>query len=119
MNLEVRPTFINKGEIVKRLISDYYITGDGQAPEFMICIGDDFTDEDMFRALNGSGVPDDHYFACKVGSAEKMTLARWHLEEAQDVVFSMAGLVGLVDVNGKLPGAPLLTRMSTSKSQKL
>ena len=64
MNLEVRPTFINKGEIVKRLIANH-TTGDGEtageAPEFMISLGDDFTDEDMFRALNGSGLPEEDY----------------------------------------------------------
>lgn len=46
-NLEVRPTIVNKGEIVKRLL--------GQHPdvEFVMCAGDDKTDEDMFRALVG------------------------------------------------------------------
>ncbi|KAG0211913.1 threalose-6-phosphate phosphatase [Mortierella sp. GBA30] len=46
-NLEVRPTIVNKGEIVKRLL--------GQHPdvEFVMCAGDDKTDEDMFRALGG------------------------------------------------------------------
>ncbi|KAF9926205.1 threalose-6-phosphate phosphatase [Linnemannia zychae] len=46
-NLEVRPTIVNKGEIVKRLLA--------QHPEvdFVMCAGDDKTDEDMFRALSG------------------------------------------------------------------
>ncbi|KAF9953593.1 threalose-6-phosphate phosphatase, partial [Modicella reniformis] len=46
-NLEVRPTIVNKGEIVKKLL--------GQHPdvEFVMCAGDDKTDEDMFRALAG------------------------------------------------------------------
>jgi trehalose 6-phosphate synthase/phosphatase len=43
-NLEVRPRFVNKGEIAKRLVLEY---GDqpGDAPEFVLCLGDDFTDE--------------------------------------------------------------------------
>ncbi len=43
-NLEVRPRFVNKGEIVKRLVADY---GEGpeEIPEFVLCLGDDFTDE--------------------------------------------------------------------------
>ena len=43
-NLEVRPRFVNKGEIAKRLIQAY---GDkpGEPPEFVLCLGDDFTDE--------------------------------------------------------------------------
>ena len=46
-NLEVRPTIVNKGEIVKRLL------GQHSDVEFVMCAGDDKTDEDMFRALVG------------------------------------------------------------------
>src|SRR5690349_12064094 len=65
-NLEVRPTFINKGEIVKRLVSTYNAELKAAQQDklgFVICMGDDFTDEDMFRALNGVSAPND-------GSAE-------------------------------------------------
>ncbi|KAJ2534241.1 hypothetical protein IWW43_002473, partial [Coemansia sp. RSA 1935] len=44
--LEVRPISVNKGEIVKRLM--------GAKPkqwDFVVCAGDDKTDEDMFRSL--------------------------------------------------------------------
>lgn len=92
-NLEVRPTFINKGEIVKRLIADYGHEV-GCAPEFLICAGDDTTDEDMFRSLNGSGLDEDHYFTVTIGASSKMTLAHWHLLEPQDVINSMALLTG-------------------------
>lgn len=43
-NLEVRPRFVNKGEIAKRLVNEYGAE-EGQAPEFVLCLGDDFTDE--------------------------------------------------------------------------
>ena len=43
-NLEVRPTFVNKGEIAKRLVNEYG-HGTGDPPEFVLCAGDDFTDE--------------------------------------------------------------------------
>jgi trehalose 6-phosphate synthase/phosphatase len=43
-NLEVRPTFVNKGFIATRLVNEYG-TGPGKAPEFILCLGDDFTDE--------------------------------------------------------------------------
>lgn len=42
-NLEVRPRFVNKGEIAKRLVLEY----GNDAPEFVLCLGDDFTDEGM------------------------------------------------------------------------
>lgn len=43
-NLEVRPRFVNKGEIAKRLVNEYGID-EGAAPDFVLCLGDDFTDE--------------------------------------------------------------------------
>jgi trehalose 6-phosphate synthase/phosphatase len=112
MNLEVRPTFINKGEIAKRLVLDY---GNevGEPPEFTMCLGDDFTDEDMFRALNGSHLDPAHVFTITVGASSKMTLAHWHLLEPADVISSVALLNGgdadvadlgaLAVVEGKIP----------------
>ncbi|CAK7236770.1 hypothetical protein SBRCBS47491_009750 [Sporothrix bragantina] len=132
-NLEVRPTFINKGEIVKRLVSSYGsdmrsvasvgsrtpLENSGilsppsaasqQQPhdnelEFVLCMGDDATDEDMFRALNGLSTPHDddtpadvkpeHYFTVTVGASTKVTLACWHLLEPEDVIDCVALLAG-------------------------
>jgi trehalose 6-phosphate synthase/phosphatase len=45
-NIEIRPRFVNKGEIAKRLIRESSAEGDGP-PEFVLCLGDDFTDEGM------------------------------------------------------------------------
>jgi trehalose 6-phosphate synthase/phosphatase len=41
-NLEVRPSMINKGEMVKRLLSR--VT---EEYDFIMCAGDDRTDEDV------------------------------------------------------------------------
>jgi len=111
-NLEVRPTFINKGEIAKRLIASYGHEV-GEPPEFTLCLGDDFTDEDMFRALNGSNLPPEHFFTVTVGPSSKMTLARFHLLEPADVISSIALLNGgdtnigdlgaMAVVEGKIP----------------
>jgi trehalose 6-phosphate synthase/phosphatase len=46
-NLEVRPTFVNKGFIATRLVNEYGV-GPGEPPEFVLCSGDDFTDEGEF-----------------------------------------------------------------------
>jgi len=92
-NLEVRPTFINKGEFAKRLV-DGYGSEPGEPPEFTLCLGDDFTDEDMFRALNGSSLDQDHVFTVTVGASSKMTLAHWHLLEPKDVISAVALLNG-------------------------
>ncbi|KAJ2968896.1 hypothetical protein NQ176_g8951 [Zarea fungicola] len=96
-NIEVRPTFINKGEIVKRLIGRYHNPGSTANDddihagriEFALCSGDDATDEDMFRSLNavsGSVLETEHVFTVTVGASTKVTLAKWHLLEPEDVI---------------------------------
>ncbi|TKA30395.1 hypothetical protein B0A50_02622 [Salinomyces thailandicus] len=95
-NLEVRPRFVNKGEIAKKLVENYG-EGYGVAPDFVLCLGDDFTDEDMFRSLNSSKLDPEHVFAVTVGASSKQTLAKWHLLEPSDVVSSLALLNGQSD----------------------
>ena len=43
MNLEIRPKFVNKGEIARRLLEKY--RGHTQGSGFVLCAGDDTTDE--------------------------------------------------------------------------
>lgn len=95
-NLEVRPRFVNKGEIAKRLVKAYG-QGPSKEPDFVFCLGDDFTDEDMFRSLNASGLPTEHVFAVTVGASSKQTLAQWHLLEPTDVISAIALLNGQSD----------------------
>ncbi|QIW98478.1 hypothetical protein AMS68_003996 [Peltaster fructicola] len=90
-NLEVRPRFVNKGEIAKKLIREY--GGEpGQVPDFVLCLGDDFTDEDMFRSLRSSNLPRENIFAVTVGPSSKHTIATWHLLEPADVISTIAQL---------------------------
>lgn len=49
-NLEVRPKFVNKGEIAKRLVEAYGEDVES-APEFVLCLGDDVTDEGESSAV--------------------------------------------------------------------
>ncbi|KAJ5110768.1 Trehalose-phosphatase [Penicillium argentinense] len=84
-NLEVRPTFVNKGFIATRLVNEYG-TEPGKAPEFILCSGDDFTDEDMFRALKQFDLPREHVYSVTVGASSKQTNASWHLLEPADVI---------------------------------
>lgn len=112
-NLEVRPTHINKGEIARRIVEEHCETD--TPPEFILCMGDDFTDEDMFRALNNAvsssssshtntsnnnrnrgGLQKEQVFTVTVGASSKMTLAGWHLLEPADVIATL----GLLNSNG-------------------
>ncbi|POS87782.1 hypothetical protein EPUL_001692 [Erysiphe pulchra] len=80
-NIEVRPSFINKGEIVKRLTTEFYPKTD-----FVFCVGDDFTDEDMFRALKAANLENGRHFTVKVGKSCQTTIADWYLPEPEDVI---------------------------------
>ncbi|KAF2102215.1 trehalose-phosphatase [Rhizodiscina lignyota] len=91
-NLEVRPRFVNKGEIAKRLVNEY-----ANDLQFVLCLGDDFTDEDMFRALRNCKLSDDYIFSVTVGASSKQTLASWHLLEPGDVLSIISLLNGNTD----------------------
>lgn len=128
-NVEVRPTFINKGEIAKRLIATYHNPGGEPSEldpnpgrvEFALCMGDDFTDEDMFRSLNGATgevLHADHVFTVTVGASTKVTLAKWHLLEPEDVIECVALLAGVGDASGpKQMGEVNLAALSTVEGQ--
>ena len=47
--LEVRQTGVDKGVTALKMVNHY-------SPDFTLCIGDDTTDEDMFKALEGKGI---------------------------------------------------------------
>ena len=122
-NIEVRPKFVNKGEIVKRLVWHKYGTPQDllkpldqtlpidQMPDFILCLGDDFTDEDMFRQLNSietlwSKEYNDKrnkwgnfgFYPVTVGSAAKVTVAKAHLTDPQQVLDTLGLLVGNVSL---------------------
>ncbi|KAI8353311.1 glycosyltransferase family 20-domain-containing protein [Choanephora cucurbitarum] len=85
-NLEVRPTLVNKGEILKRLIA----TADTSF-DFVMCCGDDRTDEDMFKILRKSVDLNDYQkFSIIVGSEGQKTQAFWHVPTVQDVIENLS-----------------------------
>ncbi|KAI0240017.1 hypothetical protein L0F63_001464 [Massospora cicadina] len=79
-NIEVRPIAINKGEIVKRLLTLH------PDVDFVFCAGDDKTDEDMFRALKSTSIQDPAVFSCSIGSQTKKTLAKWRLDSPREMI---------------------------------
>ncbi|KAI9294220.1 hypothetical protein K502DRAFT_292604 [Neoconidiobolus thromboides FSU 785] len=85
-NIEVRPVAINKGEIVKRIISA------NPDCDFIFCAGDDKTDEDMFRVLNNCDIEEDKVFGTTIGTSSKKTLANWHVNDPQQIIEIMQKL---------------------------
>ncbi|KAK4518855.1 copper-binding transcription factor [Mucor velutinosus] len=98
-NLEVRPMMINKGEIVKKILA--------QSPEsdFIVCAGDDKTDEDMFRTLSATFFAQyqdklategasakswsdtkSNLYTITVGPTMKKSMANWQVETPTEII---------------------------------
>lgn len=75
--VEVKPKRMHKGAIVTELLS-------GQKWDFILAIGDDYTDEDMFRAL-----PERAY---TINVGDRDTSARFQLDSVKEVVELLSSL---------------------------
>ncbi|KAK9076797.1 hypothetical protein SSX86_005131 [Deinandra increscens subsp. villosa] len=87
--VEVNPQGVSKGVVVDRLVTT--MQSNGKPPDFVLCIGDDQSDEDMFEKISssiGSGIAE--VFACTVG--QKPSMARFYLDDITDVIKMLHGL---------------------------
>ncbi|KAF7806595.1 putative alpha,alpha-trehalose-phosphate synthase [UDP-forming] 11 [Senna tora] len=92
--VEVNPQGVNKGIVVRNLISRM-MTSKGKAPDFVLCIGDDRSDEDMFESIVASAsdptlpaIPE--IYACTVG--QKPSRAKYYLDDTFEVINLLQGL---------------------------
>ena len=84
---------ISKGLVAKKVLST--MVNASNPPDFVMCIGDDRSDEDMFESISRtvSSPPfpvAPEIFACTVG--RKPSKARYYLDDAADVVKLLQGL---------------------------
>jgi trehalose 6-phosphate synthase/phosphatase len=97
--VEVKPQGISKGIAVEKLISE--MQSRGKSPDFVLCIGDDRSDEDMFASIGRSadGKPSladtAKVYACTV--CQKPSLATYYLDDSSEVVRMLNGLAKLSD----------------------
>lgn len=78
-NVEVRPSMASKAKIVKNLMERH-----AHSEGFILCIGDDRTDEDMFKYLLEERAGDEYCLTCKVGSSK--TSAKFSMRNSGQVV---------------------------------
>ncbi|KAF6234231.1 hypothetical protein HO173_007651 [Letharia columbiana] len=83
--LEARLKSVNKGQIAQRLV-DEIRAASGKPPDFVLCFGDDVTDEDMFCALRDSGLSKDTVYSVTIGESQKLTDADWILSDPTEVI---------------------------------
>jgi trehalose 6-phosphate synthase/phosphatase len=69
--IEMKPRNVRKGAVAEDILALY-------PADFILCMGDDYTDEDMFRALP------DEAFTIKVGLAD--TAARFQIASTDKVL---------------------------------
>ncbi|KAL6534742.1 putative alpha,alpha-trehalose-phosphate synthase 11 UDP-forming [Orobanche gracilis] len=91
--VEVKPQGVSKGVVVKNVTQTLW--DNGKAADFILCIGDDRSDEDMFEAIANSVADrllpgNARVFACTVG--QKPSMAKYYLDDTSQVIKMLQGL---------------------------
>ncbi|KAK9669409.1 hypothetical protein RND81_13G127700 [Saponaria officinalis] len=112
--VEVKPRGVSKGLVTEEALSE--LTRNGKPPDFLLCIGDDRSDEDMFESiLSKASCPSwpvsPEIFACTVG--QKPSKAKYYLNDTTDV---MKLIEGLANASSEKPDSMLKPRVSFESS---
>ncbi|KAL8150535.1 hypothetical protein V2J09_020343 [Rumex salicifolius] len=94
--VEVKPQGINKGFVAERLLAS--MQEKGMLPDFVLCIGDDRSDEDMFGVILSASEgqvptslsPVAQVFACTVG--QKPSKAKYYVDDTSEILRVLQGL---------------------------
>ncbi|KAL3643106.1 putative alpha,alpha-trehalose-phosphate synthase [UDP-forming] 11 [Castilleja foliolosa] len=91
--VEVKPQGVSKGLVVRNIMETMRNTG--KQADFVLCIGDDRSDEEMFEVISSSvadrSLPDSaEVFACTVG--QKPSMAKYYLDDTFEVMNMLEGL---------------------------
>ncbi|XVE63423.1 hypothetical protein DITRI_Ditri07aG0019500 [Diplodiscus trichospermus] len=91
--VEVKPQGLSKGIVVENLIST--MRSRGKSPDFLLCIGDDRSDEDMFESIARSSADPTlptiaEIFACTVG--QKPSMAKYYVDDIVEVIGLLRGI---------------------------
>ncbi|XP_050223303.1 probable alpha,alpha-trehalose-phosphate synthase [UDP-forming] 9 [Mercurialis annua] len=91
--VEVKPQGVTKGFVADKVLSA--MVADGKSADFVMCIGDDRSDEDMFESISNTAsslsypsAPE--IFACTVG--QKPSKARYYVDDTNEVLALLQGL---------------------------
>eukprot|EP00252_Welwitschia_mirabilis_P010853 TRINITY_DN24450_c0_g1_i2.p1 TRINITY_DN24450_c0_g1~~TRINITY_DN24450_c0_g1_i2.p1 ORF type:complete len:844 (+),score=141.59 TRINITY_DN24450_c0_g1_i2:520-3051(+) len=94
--VEVKPQGVSKGLVAEKLLSA--MVEKGKPPDFILCVGDDRSDEDMFESISTAikqpllSCSVAEVFACTVG--QKPSKAKYYLDDTVEVMKMLEGLAG-------------------------
>ncbi|XP_009768217.1 putative alpha,alpha-trehalose-phosphate synthase [UDP-forming] 7 [Nicotiana tabacum] len=96
--VEVKPQGVTKGLVAEKIFTS--LAEKGKQADFVLCIGDDRSDEDMFEiigdALSRNIISyDTKVFACTVG--QKPSKAKYYLDDTSEVVLMLDSLAEATD----------------------
>ncbi|KAK6932726.1 Glycosyl transferase, family 20 [Dillenia turbinata] len=102
--VEVKPQGVSKGMVAERVFTT--MAEKGRQADFVLCIGDDRSDEDMFEIIGGAiknGVlsSNSSVYACTVG--QKPSKAKYYLDDTAEVRMM---LDALADASDSSPPSP-------------
>ncbi|TVU35105.1 hypothetical protein EJB05_16976 [Eragrostis curvula] len=91
--VEVKPQGVSKGLVAERILAT--MKERGKPADFVLCIGDDRSDEDMFENIadimkRSMVAPRTSFFACTVG--QKPSKAKFYLDDTFEVVTMLSTL---------------------------
>uniref|UniRef100_A0A2P2M7H1 alpha,alpha-trehalose-phosphate synthase (UDP-forming) n=1 Tax=Rhizophora mucronata TaxID=61149 RepID=A0A2P2M7H1_RHIMU len=98
--VEVRPQGISKGVVAEKVFTS--MAENGRQADFVLCIGDDRSDEDMFEMI-GSSIntsvlsPSTSVFSCIVG--QKPSKAKYYLDDATEVINMLGAIAEASDTD--------------------
>ncbi|KAK8968935.1 Alpha,alpha-trehalose-phosphate synthase [UDP-forming] 6 [Platanthera guangdongensis] len=95
--IEVKPQGVSKGLVAERMLSA--MKGKELVPDFVLCVGDDRSDEQMFEVLSnavaGSSLSEKaEVFACTVG--QKPSKAKYYLDDTAEIVSLLQSMASSV-----------------------
>ncbi|XVF25607.1 hypothetical protein REPUB_Repub13aG0226500 [Reevesia pubescens] len=96
--VEVKPQGVSKGVVAEKILTT--MAESGRQADFVLCIGDDRSDEEMFEIISSaisSGVLSSNtsVFACTVG--QKPSKAKYYLDDPAEVVIMLEALAEASD----------------------
>ncbi|KAI0499038.1 hypothetical protein KFK09_019938 [Dendrobium nobile] len=94
--VEVKPQGVNKGLVAERMLST--LRARELVPDFILCIGDDRSDEQMFEVISNAMADSSlcqkaEVFACTVG--QKPSKAKYYLDDTTEIMRLMEGLASV------------------------